>query len=122
MKNMINWFEILVNDFDRAQQFYENVLDLKLEVVEMLGMKMGMMPYDESSVGGSIVKSKSHKVSPAGVVIYLNGNPDLSVSLERVEKAGGKIIMPKTHISDDIGYMAFFTDTEGNSLAFHSQL
>jgi predicted enzyme related to lactoylglutathione lyase len=62
-----------------------------------------------------------HKPSADGVKIYLNGNPDLAKILSKVEKAGGKITMPKTKISDDIGYMAFFIDTEGNSIGLHSQ-
>jgi predicted enzyme related to lactoylglutathione lyase len=62
-----------------------------------------------------------HKPSGDGVKIYLNGNPDLSVALGKVEAAGGKIIMPKTSIGPDSGYMAFFSDTEGNVIALHSQ-
>ncbi|MBK9177679.1 MAG: VOC family protein, partial [Flavobacteriales bacterium] len=71
-------------------------------------------------VGGAIVKSGMHKPSKEGTLVYLNANPDLAESLGRVEKAGGKVLMPKTHISDDIGYMAFFMDTEGNAVAMHS--
>ena len=33
----------------------------------------------------------------------------------------GKVLIPKTHITDEIGYMAFFEDTEGNVVAMHSQ-
>jgi predicted enzyme related to lactoylglutathione lyase len=56
-----------------------------------------------------------------GITIYLNGNPDLSAVLEKVEPMGGRILMPKTHISPEIGYMASFADTEGNKIALHSQ-
>jgi len=62
-----------------------------------------------------------HKPSNDGAKIYLNGNPDLANALSKIEAAGGKIVMPKTKISDDIGYMAFFNDTEGNTVALHSQ-
>jgi predicted enzyme related to lactoylglutathione lyase len=34
--------------------------------------------------------------------------------------AGGKVTMPKTKISDEIGFMAFFVDSEGNGMALHS--
>ena len=70
---------------------------------------------------GGLVQSPMHKPSADGVKIYLNGNPDLSIALSKVEKAGGKITMPKTKISDDVGFMAFFVDTEGNVVALHSQ-
>jgi predicted enzyme related to lactoylglutathione lyase len=55
------------------------------------------------------------------VIVYLNGNPDLKTVLDKVESAGGRVIMPKTQISPEIGYMAFFVDSEGNRMALHSQ-
>jgi len=61
-----------------------------------------------------------YKPSADGAVIYLNGNPDLSVPLGKIEEAGGHVVMPKTLINDEIGYMAFFIDTEGNKVALHS--
>jgi predicted enzyme related to lactoylglutathione lyase len=53
--------------------------------------------------------------------VYLNANPDMESVLEKIEKEGGRIVMGKTKISDEIGYMAFFIDTEGNRIALHSQ-
>jgi len=55
-----------------------------------------------------------------GAKIYLNGNPDLSNALSRIEAAGGKVVVPKTKISGEIGHMAFFIDPEGNTVALHS--
>ncbi|HQX99895.1 MAG TPA: VOC family protein, partial [Flavobacteriales bacterium] len=85
--------------------------------------QMRSFPGDgmNGKVGGALVKSNMHKPSASGSVIYLNANPDLASALAKVEKAGGKVIMPKTQISPDIGYMAFFSDTEGNAVAMHSQ-
>ena len=40
--------------------------------------------------------------------------------LDKVEGAGGKIMIPKTEISKEYGFMAVITDTEGNRIAFHS--
>jgi hypothetical protein len=40
--------------------------------------------------------------------------------LDKVEPAGGKILMPKSLISEHWGYMALFEDTEGNRVALHS--
>jgi predicted enzyme related to lactoylglutathione lyase len=53
-------------------------------------------------------------------LVYLNANPDVQRVLDKVEKAGGKIIVPKTQISPEYGYMAVIEDTEGNRVAFHS--
>jgi predicted enzyme related to lactoylglutathione lyase len=68
-----------------------------------------------------LVQSDMHKPSADGAKVYFNGNPDLDTALSKVEGAGGTIAMPKTKINDDIGYMAFFIDTEGNAVALHSQ-
>jgi hypothetical protein len=121
--NTLNWFEVSVADIDRAKKFYEIVFGIQMESMEMLGMKMAMFPYENGSgkLSGALVQSEMHKPSPDGVKIYFNGNPDLSEALGRVEGAGGKIIMSKTPIGEDIGFMAFFIDSEGNVVALHSQ-
>jgi predicted enzyme related to lactoylglutathione lyase len=121
MKNAVNWFEIPVKNFDKAQKFYESILDAKLEVVEAMGMKMAFFPADleKGAVGGGIIEGKGYEPSTNGTLVYLNGGDDLSVSLSKVEMAGGKILMPKTSIGEN-GFMAHFTDTEGNKIALHS--
>ncbi|MCW3128319.1 MAG: Glyoxalase-like domain protein [Bacteroidetes bacterium] len=120
--NAINWFEISVNDIARASKFYETIFDVKLEQSEMMGMKMAFFPAENMNgkVSGGLVQGPMHKPSADGAKIYFNGNPDLGVALGKIEAAGGKVAMPKTKISDDIGYMAFFVDTEGNGVALHS--
>jgi predicted enzyme related to lactoylglutathione lyase len=121
MANAINWFEIPADDFDRAKDFYSKVLDAELAAQEMMGTKMAFLPTEgDGAVGGAICAGEMHKPSADGAVLYLNGGDDLSTPLSRVEDAGGQVLMPKTKITDEIGYMAFFTDTEGNKLAFHS--
>ena len=86
-------------------------------------MQMAYFPAVPGSgkASGALVKSGFHKPSKEGCVIYLNANPDLTAVLEKIEAEGGKILMPKTKITDEVGYMAFFEDTEGNSVALHSQ-
>ncbi|MGZ3885556.1 MAG: VOC family protein [Bacteroidia bacterium] len=120
--NALNWFEIAASDISRAKKFYENVFSIKMEQQENMGMQMAFFPAEDMNgkVSGGLVQGPMHKPSAEGAVIYLNANPDLSVALGKVEKAGGKVTMPKTHISPEIGYMAFFTDTEGNRLGLHS--
>ena len=122
-ENSLNWFEISVSDIKRAKKFYETIFGIKMETQNMMGMEMAFFPYEPGNgkASGGLVQSQMHKPSGDGVKLYLNGNPDLSKALSKVEKAGGKITMPKTKISDDIGFMAFFTDTEGNTIALHSQ-
>ena len=121
-ENALNWFEISVSDIGRATKFYETIFDIKMEQSEMMGMQMAFFPADgmNGKISGALVQSNMHKPSADGVKVYLNGNPDLDIALAKVEAAGGKITMPKTKISDEIGYMAFFVDTEGNGGALHS--
>ena len=120
--NAINWFEIPANDIERAKGFYETILDIKMHTSNVMGMDMAFFPSDSMAgkVSGALCKSEMHKPSYEGCVIYLNGNPDLQNVLDKVEAAGGQIVMPKTRIDEQVGCMAFFIDTEGNKMAVHS--
>lgn len=120
--NALNWFEIPATDIGRATKFYETIFEVKMVPMEMGELKMSMFPTDAESgkIGGALAQSNMHHPGSTGAIIYLNGNPDLQLVVDRIEKAGGKVVMPKTHISDDIGNMAFFSDTEGNTVALHS--
>ncbi len=124
MDNAISWFEIPATDIDRAQTFYESIFLIKLNAMDIPSMKMRMFPLDDpmKGIGGTIVDSRGfHKPSATdGPLIYLNGNPDVQIVLGRVEAAGGKIMVPKTEISPEYGFMAVFLDTEGNRIALHS--
>lgn len=122
MANAINWFEIPVKDFARAKKFYSTIFDFDMQEQMMGPHQMGFFPMSsEGGVGGAIVKSDGFVPSKEGVVIYLNGGDDLSKVLDKVEKAGGKVTEPKRMVTEEIGYIAFFTDTEGNKLGLHSQ-
>jgi predicted enzyme related to lactoylglutathione lyase len=92
-----------------------------MEEMEMPDMKYAMFPFDpeKGKVAGGLAKSPMHIPAATGSIIYLNANPDLQNVLDRIEKAGGKVTMPKTDIGQN-GFMAFFTDTEGNTMALHS--
>ena len=94
-----------------------------METADMNGMEMTMFPYSQTpngKVGGALVKSEYHKPSADGAVVYLNANPSIQDVQDRIEAAGGTVIMPKMLINEDIGYMAFFMDTEGNRVALHA--
>ncbi len=124
MKNAISWFEIPSTDIDRAQRFYEAILKISMVPLEMANFKMRMFPLDNpmDGVGGAIISTDGFHVPSAtdGPLIYLNGNPDVQIILDRIEAAGGKILVPKTEISPEYGFMAVFIDTEGNRIALHS--
>jgi predicted enzyme related to lactoylglutathione lyase len=92
--------------------------------MDVAAIKMRMFPVDDpqTSIGGALVYHEDfYQPSPtAGPLIYLNGNPDVQEILDRVEPAGGSIVVPKTQISPEYGYMAVFVDTEGNRIGLHS--
>jgi predicted enzyme related to lactoylglutathione lyase len=121
MADAINWFEIPVKNFSRAKTFYETILGATMQPMEAMGMKSAFFPADmeNRSVGGCIIEGKGYDPADKGSLIYLNGGDDLAVPLSKVEAAGGKILLPKTPIGPN-GFMAYFTDTEGNKVGFHS--
>ncbi len=124
MQNAISWFEIGTTDLDRATVFYETIFNIKLIPLDLDNIKMRMFPLDDmkTQVGGALVFSAGfHKPSATdGPLIYLNGNPDVQNILDKVEGAGGKILVPKTEISPEYGFMAVIIDTEGNRIGLHS--
>ena len=121
--NSMNWFEIPVRDMARAKHFYQVIFSIHMDEMEMMGMTMAGFPGEPGSgkVSGALVQSENHIPSADGAVLYMNANPDMTTVLEKIEQAGGHIVMPKTVITPEIGYMAFFIDTEGNKVGLHSQ-
>jgi predicted enzyme related to lactoylglutathione lyase len=122
--NSLNWFEIPATDIERATKFYGDIFNVKMENIgDMMGMKMAGFPSEmgNGKASGALVQSEMHKPSKDGAIVYLNANPSIQPVIDRIEKAGGKVVMPKTQITPEIGYMAFFIDTEGNKIGLHSQ-
>ena len=118
--NAINWFEIPVSDFDRAVKFYNRILSANMQVIEMGDAKMAMLPSQMPGVGGALVRQPGHKPGVDGARVYLNGGENLEGTLNRIESAGGKVLVKKTKVTEEIGYWAMFQDSEGNHIALHS--
>jgi len=122
MANAINWFEIPATDIDRARTFYGKVFSDEIQVTEMGGIKMAFLPgdYMNGELTGALCQGEGYEPTEKGSLLYLNGGEDLNERLSLAEKAGAKVLLPKTKISDEIGFMAIFLDSEGNRVAFHS--
>ena len=120
MKHFISIFEVPAVDFSWATNFYESVLDIKIEEIDVQGIQMGLFPGQAQEVAGVIVKGEGYNPSTDGVLIYLNGGDDLQPILDKIVAAGGQVVLPKTLIDETNGYFALFIDTEGNKLGLHS--
>lgn len=122
--NAISWFEVPTTDFERAVAFYETILGCTMLRMEVPGahepIRMALFPSEGEGVGGALVYVPEHKPATAGPLLYLNANPDLNNVLTRVKQASGTIIMAKTELPNNFGFMAIFIDSEGNHMALHS--
>lgn len=122
--NVVGWFEIPVIDMDRAIQFYEAVFGFKLQRANLGELEMAWFPWVENTVGsgGSLVYSPgNYAPSPEGVLIYFTAfSGDIDIELDRIRQNGGTVLRGKTLISEEVGYMALFLDTEGNRIALHT--
>ena len=121
--NAVNWFEIPVSDMSRARKFYENVFQREMEEVEAALSDMEMVffsgTHEAPGAMGALVKSKNQKPAQmSGVLIYFSCQ-NITDELERVEKAGGSVLMPRTPIGEH-GFIALIQDTEGNRIGMHS--
>lgn len=120
LHSFISIFELPATDLSRAISFYEAILDYEIEEIEIPGMKMGLFPLEGEMIVGVIIQGDGYVPSQNGVTIYLNAGDNLQVILDKVEKNGGKILVPKTPHGDESGYFALILDTEGNRLGLHS--
>jgi predicted enzyme related to lactoylglutathione lyase len=120
LKNAINWFEIPALDFDRAVKFYGDIYDNEMPTRDMGHVRMGFFSHQQGQVGGAVIAGEGYAPSKDGAKLYLNGGDNLTTVLERVESAGGLIVMGKTEISPEIGHFAIIDDTEGNRVHLHS--
>lgn len=119
----VGWFEIPVTNMERAIAFYEKVFACQLNRQQMQEVDMAWFPWDETQqgAGGTLVKQDEfYAPSQQGVLVYFSSE-DVTKELDRVAAAGGMIQIPKTQITPEVGYMAVFTDSEGNRIALHSR-
>lgn len=120
MNNPVNWFEIYVQDMERAKAFYETVLRVQLSKLETPNLEMWAFPMRQDGFGasGSLVKMPGVSSGGNSVLVYFSC-ADCAVEAARAEKAGGKIYKAKMSIGQ-YGHIALLTDTEGNMIGLHS--
>ena len=121
--NPIGWFEIYVDNMDRAQAFYETVLAIELTPLPVPGddsLTMLSFPANMAQYGASGALAKFLGVNPggSGTLVYFSCE-DCAVEEARVKPGGGKVLRSKMSIGEH-GFVALLTDTEGNTIGLHS--
>jgi predicted enzyme related to lactoylglutathione lyase len=119
-RNPVGWFEIYVQDVERAKAFYQDTLQVKLERLEAPDLEMWAFPMlqDKPGCPGALVKMAGKDSGGGGTIIYFVCE-DCSVEAARAAKHGGKIEKEKFSIGP-YGFIAFVIDTEGNRIGLHS--
>lgn len=118
--NPVAWFEIYVQDMQRAKRFYEAVLATRLDKLDSPGMDMWSFPMDMQTVGagGALVRMEGFPSGGNSTLVYFSSD-DCAVEESRIVKAGGRIQRPKTSIGQ-YGFITLAFDTEGNMFGLHS--
>ena len=123
-KNPITWVEIYVENMNRAQKFYETVLQIKMIPMqtpgEMGDLQMISFPWaeGEANISGALCKTKEMKPGTGGTLVYFTCD-DCAIETSRVVNAGGKVLQQKFPIGE-YGFCSICMDTEGNTIGLHS--
>ncbi|MFA6508158.1 MAG: VOC family protein [Treponemataceae bacterium] len=120
MKRLSNWIEIPVTNLKRAKEFYQNILQTELRPMVIGPIQYALFPSEDRFNCGALVEGEGYEPSAKGVTVYLDGGDDLDLILQRVKKIGGQILMPKTYLGKDAGFIGFFLDSEGNRIGLQN--
>ena len=114
------WFEIYVQDIDRAKAFYESVFQLELERLSSPETELWSFPMEMGKwgAGGALVKMEGVASGGNSTIIYFSCD-DCAVEQARVPVAGGQILSNKWSIGE-YGFIALVVDSEGNTIGLHS--
>lgn len=125
MDNPVGWFEIYVQDMERARAFYQKVFEVALERIDAEaaatpGLDMWAFPMSAQGGGaaGALVRMAGMPPGGNGVIVYFNC-ADCAVEAGRVVTAGGRVEREKFSIGK-YGNIAIVQDSEGNVIGLHS--
>ncbi len=119
--NAITWFEIPAQDLNRAQRFYEAVLERPMKRETMGGEQMALFAADDAGVKGCVnIGAEAVAPSSTGTRVYLDAALSLDAALARVAGAGGRVVTPKVALPPGLGFFAHIADTEGNVVGLHA--
>lgn len=122
MSNPVVWFEIYVQDMDKAKAFYEAVLNTKLESLTPPDNELSMLAFpggpENPGAAGALVQVAGKDSAVNSTLVYF-GCEDCATEASRVEAAGGKLEREKMSIGE-FGFIALAIDTDGNMFGLHS--
>lgn len=120
--NPVVYFEIPVNNMERAVKFYTSVLNFNFEREIIHSNEMALFPFADENTGitGALAKGEIYKPTKNGVLIYFY-TQNINTTLKLVIANGGQILFPKT-ANGDLGFVAEFEDSEGNRIALHQAI
>jgi len=114
----IGWFDIPADNVGRAKKFYQSLLGWKIEPVANFpdeSQQRQSIVTGEPQVGSMHSGGLYKRQMPGGILVFVIVE-DMDQVLARVEKLGGKILMPRTEIKDLGLVFGVIEDTEGNKL------
>lgn len=118
--NPVVYFEIPVNDLERAEKFYSAVFSFSFDKEIIDGYEMALFPFEEKNSGitGALAKGEVYKPSKDGVIIYFK-TENIDQTLEKAVQYGGSVLYPK-RTDEKYGFaVAELEDSEGNRIALH---
>ncbi len=119
-RNPVGWFEIYVQDMERARAFYQNTFQVTLERLESPGIELWAFPmlHDKPGCAGALAKMEGKDSGGGGTLIYFSC-ADCAVEAARAAQNGGRVVKEKFSIGQ-YGFIALLLDTEGNMIGLHS--
>jgi predicted enzyme related to lactoylglutathione lyase len=118
--NPVRWFEIYVQDMERAKAFYQSVFGVTLSRLNSPDMELWAFPMamERSGASGALVRMPGFPSGGNSTLVYF-GCEDCAIEAGRVVGAGGRVEREKTSLGE-YGFMALALDTEGNMFGLHS--
>jgi predicted enzyme related to lactoylglutathione lyase len=120
MNNPIRWFEIYVDDMNRAKAFYEFVFNRELGSLASGDLEMWTFGSDQEmhGSGGALVKVDGFPAGGNSTIVYFSCE-DCAFEEAKTADAGGEIVKSKFSIGE-YGFVSLVKDTEGNMIGLHS--
>jgi predicted enzyme related to lactoylglutathione lyase len=136
--SFIKWFEIPVEDLQRAVAFYSNVFRVSFEIQDFSGIRHAIFKkeHEELNLSGALVEIGKFNNEQIGPILFFDANSGMTDIIDQVIENGGEVllkktlirnvtvdgsfIIPKTLIDGETGYFSYVMDSEGNKLGLYS--